>query len=132
MIAPTSDRKDLRRRLRGWSRDPNMIVYGVLLDSIRDRKLSDRMDVGYDVCGLPSNSAFTTLFTLTKLNQRGFGKQAPLVETGVGTAASPRSHQKETLDMHAMSVGSYRLDVVVKDARKRQATTSRDFRILDK
>ena len=98
------------------------IDYAVRVDSIHDRKLSDKMDVGYDVCGLPSSSAFTTTFTLTKLRQRGFGQQAPHTETGVGTAVSPRSHQKETLDMHEMSVGSYRLDV----ARERRQEASGD------
>jgi len=31
MIATLRDRKQLRRKLRDWSRDPNMVVFGVLL-----------------------------------------------------------------------------------------------------
>jgi serine/threonine protein kinase len=108
------------------------IDYAVLVDSIHDRKLSGKMAIGYDVCGLPSNSPFTTLFTLTKLRQRGFGQQPPHIETAVGTALGPRSRQKETLDMHGMSVGSYHMDVLVTDAKKRHVSTSREFRIVDK
>jgi serine/threonine protein kinase len=108
------------------------IAYAVIVDTIRDRKFSDNMAIGYDVCGLASNSPFTTVFTLTKLRQRGFGQQAPHAETGVGTAGSPRSRQRETLVTHDMSVGSYRLDVLVKDAKKRQVSASREFRISDK
>jgi hypothetical protein len=108
------------------------IDYAVRVDTMRDRTLSNKMDIGYDVCGLPSSSAFTTFFTLTKLNQRGFGKQAPHLETAVGNVGSPRSHQREALDTHEMSAGSYRLDVLVKDGRKRQVTASREFKITDK
>jgi serine/threonine protein kinase len=108
------------------------IDYAVIVDTIRDRKFSNKMAIGYDVCGLANNSPFTTVFTLTKLRQRGFGQQAPHAETGVGTAGSPRSRQRETLDTHEMSVGSYRLDVLVKDAKKRQVTASREFKIADK
>jgi serine/threonine protein kinase len=108
------------------------ISFAVLVDSIRDRKQSASMDVFYDVCGLPASSAFTTAFKLTKLNQHGFGQQPPLDETGVGTVGSPRSRQREKLDTHEMSPGKYRLDVIVKDAKKRQVTASREYKILDK
>ena len=108
------------------------IDYAVLVDTIRDRNLSNKMAIGYDVCGLASNSPFTALFTLTKLRQRGFGQQPPRSETEVGAATSPRSHQKGSLDTHEMSVGDYRLDVLVKDAKKRQVSTSREFKFVGK
>jgi len=108
------------------------IDYAVLVDTIRDRKLSNKMAIGYDVCGLTSSSPFTALFTLTKLRQRGFGQQPPHSDTEVGAAASPRSHQKGTLDTRDMSVGDYRLDVRVTDAKKRQVSTSREFKFSGK
>src|SRR5258708_5885653 len=108
------------------------IDYTVRMDSLRDRGRSDKMAISYDVCGLASKSPFTALFTLTKLRQRGFGQQPPRSETEVGTAASPRSHQKGTFDTHELSPGDYRLDVRVTDARKRQVNTSREFRFTDK
>jgi serine/threonine protein kinase len=108
------------------------IDYAVRMDPISNRKLSSTIGIGYDVCGLPSNSPFTALFTLTKLRQRGFGQQPPHSETDVGTAASPRSRQKGTLDTHELSVGDYRLEVRVTDAKKRQVNTSREFKISDK
>jgi serine/threonine protein kinase len=108
------------------------IAYGVLLDSIRDRKRSDKMVLGYDVCGLGERAVFSTIFTLTKLNQHGLGKQAPYGEPGAGQAIGPRTHLSETLNVKEMSAGSYRLDVVVTDVRKRKVTASREFKITDK
>ena len=90
------------------------------------------MVVVYDVCGLPKGTPFSTTFTLTKLRQRGFGQQKPYSETASATAGSPRSRQRRTLDMRAMSAGSYRLDVVVTDAGQRTTSLSREFRITDK
>ena len=106
--------------------------YAVRVDTIRDRMLSDKLGIGYDVCGLASGSPFTTLFTLTKLRQRGFGQQPPRSETALATAGSPRSREKWTFDLHELSVGAYRLDVLVTDAKKRHVSTSREFKISDK
>src|SRR6185436_19568545 len=67
------------------------IEYAVLVDSVRDRVVSDNMEVGYDVCGLAPGSPFTAQFTLIKLRQRGFGKQKDHIETAPATAGSPRT-----------------------------------------
>ena len=112
--------------------DAKPIEYAVLMDSVADRPRGDEMTVVYDVCGLPSGSAFTAKFTLTKLRQRGFGQQKPHIETAIGEAKSPRSRQRRTLDMREMSAGSYRLDVVVTDAKQTATSVSREFRITDK
>ena len=112
--------------------DAKPIAFAVLVDSVADRPRGDEMSLVYDVCGLPSGSSFTGTFTLTKLRQRGFGQQKPHVETATGKVASPRSRQRRTLDMREMSAGSYRLDVVVKDASDRTMSASREFRITDK
>jgi serine/threonine-protein kinase len=108
------------------------IPYAVLLDSLPDRVRSDKMAVGYDVCGLPARSPFTARFTLTKLHQFGFRQQKPHDETAPAIASSPRERERWTLDTREMSSGSYRLEVVVTDVRKRQVSASREFRINDK
>jgi serine/threonine-protein kinase len=107
------------------------IPYQVLTDSLVDRPRGDAMTVVYDVCGLSAGSSFTATFTLTKLRQRGFGRQKPHVETTTATVKSPRSRQTRILDMHEMSEGSYRLDLVVTAADK-VTSLSREFRIDDK
>ena len=108
------------------------IEYAVRIDSIADRARADKMDVGYDVCGLVSGSPFTTQFTLTKLHQRGFRQQPAHDESQIETAGSPRSRERWTLDVHEMSAGDYRLDVKVTDGKKRTVTAFREFRISDK
>jgi serine/threonine protein kinase len=109
------------------------IGYRVILDSVGDRKQSNRMDVGYDVCGLEKGVPFSAHFTLTKLRQRGFGQQKPLTLTHPpDLSTGPRMHQKWVLDISAMSAGSYRLDLQVVDSKQRQALTSREFKINEK
>jgi serine/threonine protein kinase len=110
--------------------DAKAIDYAVLLDSMKDRPRSDRMNVVYDVCGLPGGTPFTARFTLTKLRQRGFGQQKPHEETVRETAGSPRSREKHALDTREMSAGSYRLDVMI-DAKGKASTVSREFRISE-
>jgi serine/threonine protein kinase len=117
---------------RDTSATAKPIPYSVRADSIRDRALSDSMPVGYDVCGLPSGSVFTTTFTLTKLNQHGLGKQPPHSENAPGLAQNPRYHQRWPLDLKGLSSGDYELAVVVTDGKKRQASASRKFRMLDR
>ena len=111
------------------------IAYAVLVDSVKDMKKGDKLTVNYDVCGLSKNSPFSAALTLTKLNQSGFlgmGKQAPQRENVIETAGSPRSREKATVDLARLSAGTYRLDVVVTDARKRVMGASRQFQIFDK
>lgn len=108
------------------------IRYAVLLDSIPDRVRSDKMRVSYDVCGLAGQTPFTARFTLTKLRQFGFGQQKPHTETAPEIAGSPRSRERWTLDTHEMSAGSYRLELVVTDAKKREVNVTREFRISEK
>jgi hypothetical protein len=108
------------------------IAYSALLDSIPDRVRSDRMRVSYDVCGLSGQTPFTARFTLTKLRQFGFGQQKPHTEIAPEIAGSPRSRERWTLDTHEMSAGSYRLELVVTDAKKREVSATREFRISEK
>ena len=90
------------------------------------------MPVVYDVCGLAKNSPFTTQFTLIKLGQHGPFQQKPHLETALETAETPRSHERWKLDTHEMSPGSYRLEVLVTDAKKHQVSASRGFKINEK
>jgi tRNA A-37 threonylcarbamoyl transferase component Bud32 len=110
------------------------LEYAVRVDSMRDRVVSDKMDVIYDVCGLSKGSPFTTDLTLIKLNQGGIPRfrQKDHAEQQIETAGSPRSRQRATLDSHEMSAGDYELKVVVTDSKKRLVTTSRFFKIADK
>jgi hypothetical protein len=108
------------------------IEYAVLMDSLAARPRGDEMAVVYDVCGLTAGTQFTVKFTLTKLRQRGLGQQKPHVETMSATAGSPRSRQTRTLDIHEMSSGSYRLELVVAAGDDRVTSVSREFKITDK
>jgi hypothetical protein len=108
------------------------IAYAVHVDVVHDRPVSDNMAVSYDVCGLLKDTPFLTSFTLTKLHQRGLRQQKPYTETAPETANSPRSHEKWKLETKDLSAGDYRLDVVVTDGKKRQVTTSREFKIIEK
>jgi hypothetical protein len=108
------------------------IEYAALMDSLPDRARGNEMTVAYDVCGLRSGSSVAAQFTLTKLRQRGFGQQTPHVEVATVIAKSPRSRQTRTLDIHEMSAGSYRLELVVTAAGDRVTSVSREFRITDK
>ena len=90
------------------------------------------MRVSYDVCGLSGQTPFTARFTLTKLRQFGFGQQKPHTEIAPEIAGSPRSRERWTLDTHEMSAGSYRLELVVTDAKKREVSAIREFRISEK
>jgi len=111
--------------------DAKPIEYEALIDSVADRSRGDAMSVVYDVCGLQAGTPFIGTFSLTKLKQRGLGQQKPHVETVPGTATSPRFRQTRTLDIHEMSPGSYRLELVVTTGDK-VTSTSREFRIADK
>jgi serine/threonine-protein kinase len=108
-----------------------LIRYAVLLDSIADRSRGDKMEVGYDVCGLKGGSPFTADFALIKTHQKGLERfqQHPHNEQQIETAGSPRSREKLTLDIHEMSEGTYRLEVVVTDVKKQQVKAAREFRI---
>jgi hypothetical protein len=108
------------------------IEYAALMDSLPDRARGNEMTVAYDVCGLRSGSSVAAQFTLTKLRQRGFGQQKPHVEVATVIAKSPRSRQTRTLDIHEMSAGNYRLELVVTAAGDRVTSVSRVFRITDK
>lgn len=106
------------------------IAYAVIADAIADRPRADRLDVNYDVCGLDPRAPFSVEFTLTKLHQRGLRQQKPHSERDSGVVASPRSRRKFSLFTREMSEGDYRLDVVVHDKAKREAITSREFKIV--
>ena len=75
-------------------------------------------------------------FKLTKLKQRGFGQQKPYEEMIVESTGSTRSRERHVIDIKqlfekkVLSDGEYQLDVRVTDAKKRQAVTSRNFKIL--
>ena len=110
------------------------IAYGAHLDSIHNRAKGDKMDVGFDVCGLAPNAPFTAVFTLTKLRQGGlaFTRQKPYSQQTVESVAGPRSHEKFTLNISTMSAGDYKLDLVVTDKSNRSVAASREFKIREK
>jgi serine/threonine protein kinase len=111
------------------------IAYELLVDSIPTRQWSEKMAVGYDVCGL-RGTAFNVAFNLSKkANRIGRGGKDLRVPPEAQVARTPRQRMRAVFDMEkeGMQPGDYRLEVILSGVRGRQPiTVTREFKILDK
>jgi hypothetical protein len=109
------------------------IAFALLVDSIPDRPRADQLSIGYDVCGLPQNSAFNATFVLTKAaNKIGWGGKELREPPTAEIAKSPRQRMRHVMNTKEMSPGDYHLDVTVRYKNKTPITISRPFKIIDK
>jgi hypothetical protein len=112
------------------------ISYELLVDSIPNRQWSDKMAVGYDVCGLGRQTPFNVAFNLSKkANRIGRGGKDLRVPPEAQLARTPRQRMRAVFDMEkeGMQPGDYRLEVILSGVRgKPPLTVTREFRILEK
>ena len=106
-----------------------VVPFTILVDSPGNHDAGDALDVYYDVCGLPSGTAYTTRVSVTKngLLNRLAGRVDPVTATYNESSSSSAVRRHRRLDTRGLPAGDYTLTVVVTDqagdrSRERKAS----------
>jgi hypothetical protein len=109
--------------------------FSVLVDRVKPRWTGSSLDVYYDVCGVPTGD-FKTRVTVTReasgLQRLLGGSVQPLIAIWDETAGTPAIRRHRTLDFSGMPAGTYRLLVVVTDARGRRRDAETEFEVVER
>jgi hypothetical protein len=114
---------------------PSSASFTVLVDHVKPRWTGSNLDVYYDACGVPSGDVKThvTVSRETSGLQRLLGGSVqPVVAIWDETADRPAIRRHRTLDFREMPAGTYRLRVVVTDAKGRARDAATEFEVLER
>jgi hypothetical protein len=109
--------------------------FSVLVDRVKPRWTGSDLDVYYDVCGMP-NGDFKTRVTVSReasgLQRLLGGSVQPVVATWDETASKAAIRRHRTLEFSDMPAGTYRLLVVVTDAKGRRRDADTEFEAVER
>ncbi|MFL5608916.1 MAG: hypothetical protein ACJ8AD_20840, partial [Gemmatimonadaceae bacterium] len=109
--------------------------FSVLVDRVKPRWTGSDLDVYYDVCGVPKGD-FKTRVTVSReasgLQRLLGGSVQPVVAIWDETADKAAIRRHRTLEFSDMPPGTYRLLVVVTDAKGRRREADTEFEAVDR
>jgi hypothetical protein len=109
--------------------------FSVLVDRVKPRWTGSSLDVYYDVCSIPSGD-FKTRITVTReasgLQRLLGGSVRPIVAIWDETADKAAIRRHRTLNFSDMPAGTYRLLVVVTDAKGRRHDADTEFEVVER
>jgi hypothetical protein len=119
----------------GDSAQSTSASFSVLVDRVKPRWTGSDLDVYYDVCGMPRGD-FKTRVTAAReasgLQRLLGGTVQPVVAIWDETADKPAIRRHRTLEFSDMPAGTYRLQVVVTDARGRRRDADTEFEVVER
>lgn len=108
-------------------------AFSLLLDDGGSIPRNGEAEVYYDVCGLAESSDFTTRIVVSR-QESGFrrlfgGGVEPVTARFEDRAAGPATRRHRTIDLDGMPAGTYRVSVLVTDARGRKREKGTSLRV---
>jgi hypothetical protein len=95
----------------------------VLMDPVSHPAAGSALEIHYDVCGLPSGTAYRGRVRLSQQRTGGKKKSAkpkPLVITFHDKVDGPASRRRHQLDLGSTKPGTYTLELAVADNQGRE------------